>query len=974
MRKLRQDTHPSKETSTVKAIYSILLVVFLVMSVVIASTYGGTIIGKAYEVALESKDVFRFFTVGEAPTIAEEINVAVNPTDVRRLTLTIDGRVLKATASIRGDARGIRLGMGNSILFAEEGELTAEPVMLQDFSSQINQQCSTYPCEIELYVISNSYGLLTLGDIEIVTEDQPVIISIATLKDEYAIGEPIELTDPPGVASPSPDEDEYITTFDASLAINPLGQSTVILSSGPNALSSFVQQTAQKPNYVSNQLVIKLKSGSSQFSSSALTTNPSATGITGIDALNIEYSVSSIKPVFASNIQISSSFEKTYRLSFAKNVDIEQLASLYASDPSVDYAEPNYLYYVSYTPSDPNFVSQWAHRITEAEKAWDITLGSEDIIIAVIDSGVDWQHEDLTNNIWRNSDESNNGLDTDANGFTDDIRGYDFVDISVTDYQLMGFEPIQGEDYTVLDNDPMDFNGHGTHVAGIVAASHNNVGVAGVCANCRIMPIRAGFSLKYFGNEYGLLSTDAIVAGIIYAADNGASIISMSFGGPQSQATQDALEYAQGKGVVLIAAAGNSNTYRNNFAYPAAYDNVIAVASTDRGDDRSYFSNYGPWVKIAAPGSDILSTVPTRIASTGYASFYGTSMAAPFVSGVAGIVLSNRPELNADEVREVLRQSVDQFFSEDYAGSGRINVFTAVNKESIIVPTATSQLDSPTYFSTLSSDFDITGTASGDHYVLDYGQGPYPNTWNIIAEGDGSAAGLLSTFDIDIVEDGYYTIRLTATGEGSSSALTSVFIHKNTLPGFPYKTMGAVPASPLVSDLDNDGSPEIIFESVEFFDNPYTSTLHVLNSDGSVKAGWPKIFIRSSAPATPSLGDLDRDGFIEVVYYENNNRKLHVFDYKGEEKPGWPQDIEDNLVSNGIQQSPILSDMDADGYLDVLDARIFNDYFYIFDRDGALTNKINLDVLLNPSADCHRHPEIQKSLESCQKIVFDYLT
>ena len=336
-------------------------------------------------------------------------------------------------------------------------------------------------------------------------------------------------------------------------------------------------------------------------------------------------------------------------------------------DSRVVWAEPNYLYAQAHVPADPHYDKQWAHKLTEIETAWDTTQGDAKIVVAVLDSGVAHTHPDLQANIWK-----------DASG----NPGRDFVDVDRAAYEAKGWTFHSGEDYIEEDGDPSDFNGHGTHCAGIIAAAENGAGVVGACPKCRIMALRASFeATSPQGVRTGFYSNKAIVKGLHYAADNGAHVISMSFGGYQSsQAQEDAINYARQKGLVLIAAAGNDNTGQK--FYPAAQDGVLAVGATDKSDMRASYSNYGAWVDLAAPGGDpnrdtmIFSTVPTSGGSlsdpSGYQATAGTSMATPYVAGLAGLLLSHKT-LAESEVRALLVQAVDMHLADQPLGSGRVN-------------------------------------------------------------------------------------------------------------------------------------------------------------------------------------------------------------------------------------------------------------------------------------------------------------
>jgi hypothetical protein len=302
----------------------------------------------------------------------------------------------------------------------------------------------------------------------------------------------------------------------------------------------------------------------------------------------------------------------------------------------------------------------------DAPEAWDMETGNSDIVIAFLDSGIDYTHPDLAGKIWNNIDEiPDNGIDDDGNGYIDDIRGWDFYD---------------------NDNDPLDQNGHGTICAGIAAAVTNNgIGIAGVCWDCQIMPLKVN----------GLYNTEDIPAlwidAIEYAVDNGANIISMSLGIEYyHQQLENAVNYAYNNGVFLTASAGNQGWSQKH--YPAAYDNVIGVAATNDEDKRmenagqwSASSNYGSWVDVAAPGEDIFSTMPTyHVTFNDYGFNYdymgylcGTSCSAPHVAGLAGLLLSSNSSLTPDELEIIICGTADPYNSTYDLGSGRINAHNA---------------------------------------------------------------------------------------------------------------------------------------------------------------------------------------------------------------------------------------------------------------------------------------------------------
>jgi subtilisin family serine protease len=345
-------------------------------------------------------------------------------------------------------------------------------------------------------------------------------------------------------------------------------------------------------------------------------------------------------------------------------MDFATLSHQLQNDPRVEYIDPNYIYRASVVPNDPQFNELWGMNNTgqtggtndadlDAPEAWDIQTGSDSTLIAIIDTGVDYNHPDLAANIWTNPGEiPNNGLDDDNNGYVDDVRGWDFAN---------------------NDSDPMDDNLHGTHVAGTIGAIGNNgVGVAGVNWHTKIMP------LKFLGGDGSGTLANAISA-ILYGAKKKARVMNNSWGGGGfSQALLDAINYANNAGSLFVAAAGNDGTDNDQMPnYPSNYDapNVVAVAAIDHKGDLAVFgsggggicgcqnniigvpgSNFGATtVDLAAPGKDILSTTPNN----GYTKLSGTSMATPHVSGVAGLLFSHFPTWTLAQVKERLLATVE---------------------------------------------------------------------------------------------------------------------------------------------------------------------------------------------------------------------------------------------------------------------------------------------------------------------------
>ncbi|MBN2331299.1 MAG: S8 family serine peptidase [Candidatus Aenigmarchaeota archaeon] len=488
------------------------------------------------------------------------------------------------------------------------------------------------------------------------------------------------------------------------------------------------------------------------------------TRVFGMQAGQENQKVMKLKAADSGEQERHDGLSRIYRLELEDDADVASAVMEYGENPLVEYAEPNYIYRAFDAPNDASFYQQWTHTLMESGDAWDIEQGDHGIIIAIIDTGVDWDHPDLAGNIWNNTDEDcNESTDLDGNGIYGDCRGYDFVDSATAS----GCIDADCEDE---DNDPMDGHGHGTHCSGIAAAvTDNSIGVAGVCRNCTVMAVRAGFKHPLGG----VLKEDDIAQALEYAVKNSADIISMSFGGEHSSMLQEAMDDAYASGAILIAAAGNDDTDSMDSSYPAAYGNVIAVSATKNDDKKASYSNYGYWVDVAAPGGDSPSAPSTAILSTmvddTYASWMGTSMACPHVAGLAGLILSRNSSFSQQEVRKIIKSSTDPVDHDEYMGFGRINLRMAMQIDEV----PASDISSLSFGEVVEGSVDILGTASGGNfinYTLSYGSGAYPPSWNTInfstIEENG---GKLGSWDTTNEPDGLYSVLLHVHSSGGWS-------------------------------------------------------------------------------------------------------------------------------------------------------------------------------------------------------------
>ncbi|ARI76449.1 S8 family peptidase [Halobacillus mangrovi] len=384
----------------------------------------------------------------------------------------------------------------------------------------------------------------------------------------------------------------------ASLAFLPSAGDVFAAKSDTLEKKKSVNVQEEKGQYVKGEVVVKFKEGKSLKSNQ----------LESFGAKTIDQEVAEDK-----NVKV------------LKVGNVEAVVKALNNNPNVEYAEPNYIFEATWTPNDTYYSGyQYGPQNTDTEAAWNVTRGSNSQEIAVIDTGVDYNHPDL-------------------DGKT--IKGYDFVD---------------------NDNDPMDLNNHGTHVAGTAAAETNNArGVAGMAPNTNILAVRA---LDASGSG----SLNDIADAIRYSADAGAEVINLSLGcNCDTQTLENAVNYAWSKGSVIIAAAGNdgvSTTFE-----PASYTNVIAVGAVDQYNRKASFSNYGTWVDVTAPGVSIASTTPNN----GYMYMSGTSMASPHVAGLAGL-LASQGRSNSN-IRAAIEQTADSISGTGYYFEhGLINSYDAV--------------------------------------------------------------------------------------------------------------------------------------------------------------------------------------------------------------------------------------------------------------------------------------------------------
>jgi beta propeller repeat protein len=492
-----------------------------------------------------------------------------------------------------------------------------------------------------------------------------------------------------------------------------------------------------------------------------------------------------------------------YRVQLAAGADVVQAAALYAADPHVVWAQPEFEVDLDFVPDDPFLASSgswgqgfrdlWGLDQIRAPEAWDRSLG-EGVIVAVVDSGVDYLHPDLADNSWVNPGEDLNGngrvdpdewngVDDDANGYVDDLRGFDFAN-SLDANEDGDFE--DAGDWS--DNDPLDDNGHGTHVAGTVAAIANNgVGIAGVAPRAKIM------ALKGFPSA-GSASIATLARAMVYAVEHGARVINNSWSCsrrcPSNPVAEEVVALAHARGVVVVTSAGNRRDDVVFFS-PEKLRETIVVSATTPDAGAAGFTNRGLLVDVAAPGSGpgtgsgffptraILSLLASGagpgadgfgafVVGDDYLRWAGTSMSAPHVAGVAALILSQEPSLDAEGVRARIRSSALDLGAHGHDATFGAGLLDAARALSEVPADLHAAFDEPAQGAIVDvgqGPVLVRGRVEGadlEGWTLSVGTAPDPAGWELLASHTGPADGVLLRWDTRDRSPGAYALRLQA--------------------------------------------------------------------------------------------------------------------------------------------------------------------------------------------------------------------
>jgi len=775
--------------------------------------------------------------------------------------------------------------------------------------------------------------------------------------------------------------------------------------------------TTDEPTFLSNELLIKV---AKEARGKVKEGNPADTGIASLNNINQQHQVKKFEKVakVGKNSKSDAEIFAWYKITLPGKSEkitgkleqvskernhinpaaetLRELAATLHADPNIQTVEPNYIVSIlpeaiasstpssapsqtttnpptttATTPNDPYYASSgswgqsyqdlWGMHKINAAGAWDQTTGSNQIIVAGIDTGVDRNHEDLQGQMWVNAAETpGNGIDDDGNGYKDDYYGWDWV---------------------AGDPDPMDDHGHGTHTVGTIAAVGNNAkGVVGVNWVSKIMALK-------FLSSGGSGSLDNGIKALQYAADMGAKVSSNSWGcACQSTMTEDAVKYEHDKGMIVVAAAGNSNGDALDFS-PASADHALTIAASDYNDAKASFSNWGEKIDVAAPGVDTLSLKASvspmctaeRTVGTNYCRVSGTSMATPHVAGLAALLLAKNPTLTNEEIRQIIRNGADDLGAtgkdRDF-GYGRINAAGSMSLATAhpLTPYITSPRSRTAIFGA-TPVVQITGSIGGPNfasYKVEVGTGRTPSSWTLVTTSSVQPITntTLANLDTSKFAEGKYMIRLTATDTAGkiyqfqvnditidnfdavidfprslfsfgSTDIVGTAITKNGMPFANYTIEWGVGYSPTTWStagitLTNGGLQPVsggklgTWNTSSLTDGQtYTLRLTVNSSlssnqqttanpkgDKDLVPGWPKYLPTAYlTELIPTLADLNGDGGKELIYALPDG-KIYAYKKDGNSMPGFPVTLVVGDYSNlGMLN---VDDLDGDGKKEIV--------------------------------------------------------
>ncbi|HYI11802.1 MAG TPA: S8 family serine peptidase [Thermoanaerobaculia bacterium] len=637
--------------------------------------------------------------------------------------------------------------------------------------------------------------------------------------------------------------------------------------------------------------------------------------------LNRRFGASAIQPLFRSNPPITEGgLDRFFKLTIDKGLDAAGAAFTYGRAKGVDTADPDWIMRSigGTSTSAPPF---WNLGKINAASAWKTAIGTN-VVVAVIDTGVLLTHPDLKASIWTNLNETpDDKVDDDdpkGSGYIDDLHGWNFVN---------------------GNNDPTDLNGHGTHVAGTIVAANDGTGVTGVAYGAKVLAIRAL-------DQAGKGATSTLAIAIEYAILKGVQVINNSWGGAErSPAIDTIIGHARSRGIVVVSAAGNDKADACRWT-PGNAEGGITVSATGTSDTKIVSSNFGAKLDVGAPGEAIRSTW----LNNGYGPSEGTSMAAPHVSALAALLIQahSKDPWTPEQIRQTIRLSAFDVGTTGFdlqTGFGRIDLTRALSLSS---PPPVAAIDGPTNCRTVAGNaVQVFGSASADKFAkyelwIAQGADPTPGDFKLLSTGSKSVSdGILGSFDSRLQTDDIHTLRLvtkTQDGKMQGEDRNIIKIDNMRKAGWPTNVSGGSSKSPMVADLDGDGTKEIILG------------MAVFDKDGKPRPGWTAAagFGRSN----PAVVDLEGDGPLEVIaadwpllnplddegIAEKTGPKIYAFNANNTlDKQGaydWVYSVQNTAspggYHHGIPSSISVADVDGDGLPEV----VFTVYFDIDNADG----------------------------------------
>jgi subtilisin family serine protease len=705
-----------------------------------------------------------------------------------------------------------------------------------------------------------------------------------------------------------------------------------------------------------------------------------STGLLSLDAIFEDVSIENIlremPNASLSDMDGDILLSNVFRVKVPEGTDIFDAVNKFDANPLIALAEPIPIYHLDdvqpFIPNDPSYFSQWYLQNIEAAKGWGMwngaTPNATNVVIAIIDTGTDWDHPDLVNNIWNNLGEDSdgdgrtiefsagqwildpgdlNGIDDDNDGKIDDLIGWDFVGATKPN--------------AVQDNNPdpspnQGCNGtlmHGTHVAGCASAvSNNNTGIASVGFNAKIMPVKVAYDNDNDCPSPGVYSSSN---SYLYAAQAGADIINCSFGGSgYSGIIQSTINTIHNNyGCIIVAAAGNDNSTAAH--YPSGYQNVISVAALTSSDTKASFSNYGTTVDISAPGTNILSTVYANVTG-GYQSWPGTSMASPIVSGAFALLKGFFPSKSNVWLEDRLLASTDKIDDlnpsyDGMLGTGRVNIFNAIaqtvfpniliknysldisgNGDNQLNPGESAQMR--VILENESGWNDAAGVkavlrCSSPYIFISDSLASYPDI------GSGSIGlNITEPFSFAISPQSQigqipFDLFVTAnqdsfnTYESLLSFSLEVTINQQ---GWPQVNTGLFQAGTVVADINGDGKNEVVAGSNDF-------KIYAWDDQGNVLNGFPYT-TGNQILSSPALGDVDGNNDQEIVV-TGRDKHLYIINHDGT--------VLTNLdVGEELWGTPSIYDLDSDGDLEIIFGTVDGKLF-IVNWDGTNWGNFPLD-------------------------------